>query len=104
MSFPSADLALAFLQNSAVKWRACAGQTITETPSTGQTKRYTFGNFVGDVTTIALLNTLEGGGGYACQHVLSAVSNLVIDVNACGYQISDQGRQIADKIAAKATQ
>jgi hypothetical protein len=36
--------------------------------------------------------------------VLRAVSNLVIDVFVTGYQLSDEGKQIADKIAAKALQ
>jgi hypothetical protein len=31
------------------------------------------------------------------------VSNLVIDVEACGSPVNDQGRQVEDKMAAKAT-
>jgi hypothetical protein len=103
VSFPSADLALAFVKNSADKWRACAGQTITETLNS-QTPQWTFGNLVGDVPTITQPHTQAGAGGFACQRVLSAVSNLVLDVGACGYQISDQARQIGDKMAAKVTQ
>jgi serine/threonine-protein kinase len=49
------------------------------------------------------LNRLEGGNGYVCQHVLRAVLNVVLDVNACGYQISDQAGRIAEKMAASAT-
>jgi len=103
VSFPSADLALDFVKNSAVKWRACAGQAVNLTAG-GQVFRQTFGDVVGDVPRITQPNTQEGGNGYACQHALSAVSNLVIDISACGYQISDQATQIADKMAAAATQ
>ncbi len=103
VSFPSADMALAFLNNSAAKWRACAGQTITQTVN-GQPIRWAVGNLAGDVPTITLLHTQEGAGGWACQRALTAVSNLVLDVNACAQKISDQARQIADKMAAKATQ
>jgi PknH-like protein len=102
VSFPSADQALAFVKSSAPKWRACAGQNLTSEKG-DQYFRYTFGPLVGDAPKIAQLQTKEAGNGYACQHVLSAVSNLVIDVDACGYHISDQGSQMADKIAAKAT-
>jgi serine/threonine-protein kinase len=28
-------------------------------------------------------------------------NNVIVDINACGYHISDQGAQIADKIAAR---
>jgi hypothetical protein len=103
MSFTSADLALAFVKNSAGKWRTCAGQTISVTINSG-VSQFTFGDLVGDAPTIAQLQTQVGVSGYPCQHVLSAVWNLVVDVVACGHQISDQARQIADKMAAKATQ
>ncbi len=102
-SFPSADQALAFVTNSAAKWRACAGQTITQTLNT-QAPRWTFGDVSGDVPTIMQLHTQEGVSGFSCQHVLSAVSNVVIDVAACGYPVSNEARQIADKMTAKVTQ
>jgi hypothetical protein len=98
----SADVAQAFVKTSAGKWRACAGQPITET-SNGADSRWTFGNLVGDVPAITQLRTLEGGNGFACQHVLRAVLNAVLDVNACGSHISDQGARIADKMAAIAS-
>jgi serine/threonine kinase PknH len=40
-------------------------------------------------------------GGWACRHALSVANDVVVDVNACGYQISDQGSQITYKIVAK---
>jgi serine/threonine-protein kinase len=103
VSFPSADQALAFLKTSVGKWRACAGQTLTAT-HLEQVYRWTVGDLVGDTPAITQLHTLEGGNGYVCQHVLRAVLNVVLDVNACGYQISDQAGRISDKMAATATQ
>jgi hypothetical protein len=100
VSFPSADLALAFLKNSADKWRACAGQTVAEIFN-GQSDRWIVGDLGGIVPTIVQRHALEGGS-WACQHVLSAVSNLVLEVNACSAQISDQARQIADQMATTA--
>ena len=49
------------------------------------------------------LHTGEGANGYACQHALRAVLNVVLDVEACGSHISDQGARIADKMAATAS-
>ena len=46
----------------------------------------------------------RGEEGWACERVLSAVWNAVIDVKACAFEIADEGVQAADKIAAKATQ
>jgi hypothetical protein len=104
-SFPAADQALAFVENLAGKWKACAGQTITaETiPVAGgiySEAQYTLGSLAGDVPTIALS---QNGASGDCQRALSAVSNLVIDVEACSSPLTDQGRQIADTMAGKAT-
>jgi hypothetical protein len=63
-----------------------------------------FGKLTGDPLKIALLTIQQGANGWGCQHVLSAVSNVVIDVDACGYRITDEGSQIADTMAAKVTQ
>jgi serine/threonine kinase PknH len=103
VGFPSADKAGAFVTASAAKWKACAGQTVTQTNTQGSTDVWTFGSLAGNPPKIALLHTEERGGGWACQHVLSAVSTVVIDVKACGYFISDQASRIADAMAANAT-
>ncbi|MBV8787029.1 MAG: sensor domain-containing protein, partial [Mycobacterium sp.] len=39
--------------------------------------------------------------GWECQRALSVANNVIVDVNACGYHISDQAGQIADKIVTK---
>jgi hypothetical protein len=103
--FPSADLAHAFVEKLSGKWKACAGQTITAQtiPSSGgiyTDHTYTLGSVVGDVPSIAESRT----GSYAeCQRALEAVTDLVIDVDACGTPTTDQGRHAADAMAAKAT-
>jgi serine/threonine-protein kinase len=103
VGFPSADRALAFVQTSAGKWRACAGQTITTTVN-GQNNTWTLADLVGDATAITQLRTKEGGNGAACQRALRAVLNVVLDVRACGTPISDQAGRIAEKMASTATQ
>ena len=102
-AFPSTDLARNFVKTSADQWKSCAGQIVTVTYNNGNTYRWTFGELVGDAPKISQLDTQEDGRGWACQHVLSAVSNVVIDVRACAYQITDQASRIADEIAANAT-
>ena len=98
VAFPSADQADAFVKESATKWTACAGQTVTETTNSGQTLTFTFGDLTGDATKITQLLTRQGGG--TCQRVLSPVSNVIIDVEACGQNITDEGSRIADAMAA----
>ena len=50
---------------------------------------------------IALLHDSTDNTGATCQHVLSAVSNLVLDVNACASQLTNQPSRIATDMAAK---
>lgn len=101
-TFPSPEQALAFVKASAPKWKACAGKSVVDTLQ-GVTTRWAFGDFVGDVPTIAMMYSRQNARGWTCQRALSAVWNLVIDVKACGYTINDQGLQAVDKIATKAT-
>lgn len=101
-TFPSAEQALAFVKASAPKWKACAGKSVVDTLR-GVPTRWTFGDFVGDVPTIAMMYSRQNARGWTCQRALSAVWNLVIDVKACGYTINNQGLQAVDKIATKAT-
>ncbi|WP_264000813.1 sensor domain-containing protein [Mycobacterium intermedium] len=102
VTFPSAQQALAFVKASAPKWKSCAGKSVNDTLG-GVTTRWTFGDFVGDVPTIAMTYSRQNARGWTCQRALSAVWNLVIDVKACGYTINNQGLQAVDKIASKAT-
>jgi serine/threonine-protein kinase len=98
--FPSADKAKSFVQNSAEKWKGCAGKTVTVT-NKSKTYRWTFAQVQGGPPKVTLMDTQEGADGWECQRALSVANNVVVDINACGYHISDQGGQIADKILAK---
>lgn len=65
----------------------------------GKTVRSIVGNLTGGDPRIVQVHTRENpANGWHCQHVLSAVSNVVLDVDACGYHITDEGSQIADKM------
>lgn len=102
VTFPSADKADQFVQNAADKWKSCANQTISATNTAGNTVKWALASLNGEPPTITL-NELQVGANnnWGCQRALSAVSNVVIDVNACGYRIADEGRQLADKMVAK---
>ncbi|SPM31305.1 serine/threonine protein kinase [Mycobacterium terramassiliense] len=100
VAFPSAEKAKAFLQASADKWKACSGKTVTVTNKT-KTFRWTFAQLNGAPPKITMLETQEGADGWECQRAMGVANNVVADVNACGYHISDQGGQVIDKILAK---
>lgn len=95
VSFPTADQAQAFVKAQADYWRACNGKTVT----VGGQIQWTFGNVTGDSPRITQLRTKVGGKS-SCQRVLSAVSDVVLDVRACAPSITNQGGQITDQMAA----
>ncbi|BBX42461.1 serine/threonine-protein kinase PknH/PknJ [Mycobacterium simiae] len=101
VAYPTADKATAFLQSEAGKWKSCAGQTVTVTNSSNKTYRWTFAQIQGSPPKISVLQTQEGADGWECEHAMGVANNVVVDINACGYHISDQAGQIADKIVEK---
>lgn len=100
VAFPSANKAKAFLDASASKWNDCAGKTVTVT-NKSKTYRWTFAQVNGSPPKIAVMDIQEGADGWECQRAMGVANNVVVDVNACGYHISNQGEQISDKIVAK---
>jgi PknH-like extracellular domain len=102
-SYPSADQALAFVTGQVGKWKACAGQNVTDSLK-GAPTSWTFGELVGDAPKIAMRYNRHNARGWTCQRALSAVMNVVIDVKACAFKIDNEGIEVADKIAAKAAQ
>jgi serine/threonine-protein kinase len=100
IAFPSADKAKAFLQSSSDKWKGCAGKTVTVTNKSKQ-YRWTFAQLNGGPPKITMMDTQEGADGWECQRAMGVANNVIVDVNACGYHITDQGSQIIDKILAK---
>ena len=101
VTFPSADEASRFVQNSAGKWKSCENQTAAQTME-HKTYEWTFASLNGKPPTITLnRTTMVGKRNYLCQRALRAVSNVVIDVKACNYHITNEGSQIADKMVAK---
>ncbi len=99
-AFSSADAASTFVQTSLSKWNACAGKTVTGTLD-GKTTTWLFSGAQGGSTEITTWQTRMDGTG-SCSHALSAVSEKVIDVSACGpNNITTDATRIAEQIAPK---
>ncbi|EPQ77862.1 putative serine/threonine-protein kinase [Mycobacterium marinum MB2] len=100
VSFPSAAKASSFVETMAGKWKNCAGKTVTVT-NKSKTYRWTFAQVVGSPPRITMLETQEGAEGWECQRAMSVANNVIVDINSCGYHITDQGGALADKIVDK---
>jgi actin-like ATPase involved in cell morphogenesis len=106
VGFRSANAASAFFAKSLNNWKACAGRVVpitsTGTNGTSATSSWTIQEVKAADTAISQIVT-TGGAGLTCQHGLQAVYNVIVDVTACGYSITNQGADIAAKMAASAT-
>ncbi|HZU48403.1 MAG TPA: sensor domain-containing protein, partial [Mycobacterium sp.] len=103
VGFPSAQRAQAFVSTSAANWKACAGQTVTLTEG-NQTVQWSFGDVTGASPKIAQPHNQVVPGGVSCQRALSAVSNIVVDVQACAPVITNESSRIANQMTARVGQ
>ncbi len=99
--FPSAEKARAFVESTAGKWRACANKTVTFTGPSKSTE-WSFGEVNGAAPKITMTRAETDNNTRTCQHVLGAAGDLVIEVQACGNDITDGGAKLADQIMARA--
>jgi len=96
VSFPTAAQAQEFVTASAGKWKACNNLSV----KFNNKANWTFGN-VAEAPSKITQSRMPGDPSRAgCERVLSAVSDMVLDVMACEVGIQDQGGQIADAMAA----
>lgn len=102
VEFPSTESTHAFVRTSADSWNACAGRTVTVTDGS-RTMAWIFAERNGAPPRIVQRHTQAIADGRTCQHVLSAVNRVVIDVVAGGASITNEGGQIADQMAARVT-
>lgn len=101
VSFPSEHLATAFLNKSADRWEGCNGQVVKQSGADGAMS-WTYGDLTQDQNTISQLSTQEGGGGWDCQHTLTAYSNVVLEAVACNADIQDEASRIVEQMVGKA--
>ncbi|MBW0015674.1 sensor domain-containing protein [Mycobacterium sp.] len=96
VSFSTAAQAQEFVTASAGKWKACNGLTVKY----NNKANWTFGNVADTPSRITLSRTPGDPSRASCERVLSAVSDVVLDIMACEVGVQDQGGQIADAMAA----
>ena len=96
---PSVAKADEFIDEQTKAWEGCADVVITikAKGSTSTTQERVTAVRARPHTVIA--STVGVSSETPCQHVLQAVSNFVLDVDACGNNVSDQAEAIASKLA-----
>lgn len=101
--FPSADKAKNFFNTSRDQWTSCANTSVTTTDPSHSSYVWKLENLsdAGDAM-ITQDSEQQNANGWACQHAMGVVSNLVSEAFACGYSVSDEGEQIVTKILQNA--
>ncbi|MCH9707999.1 MAG: sensor domain-containing protein [Actinomycetia bacterium] len=97
--YPAATNAQDFFDRSSATWQDCANEAVAV--ADGDYVWILDEVEVGD-TMITQMASQEDAGGWACQHTLSLVSNLTVEVWACGYSIFDDSVQIASAMIENA--
>lgn len=99
ISFPTTAAAKDYVAAEAKRWPVCRNVAATTTNPTLPAQTWFIASVgqTGDVLT-SVANR-EGTAGYACQHALTARNNVVIDADACGWDVLQQGSTIAGRIA-----
>jgi PknH-like extracellular domain len=99
--FPSAPAAAAFVSAWTHSWSACAIRGFTDTSNSGRVNQWTVGPVSLPNGTLSAARFQQNANGWTCQRALTAANNVVIDLMACSYSLTNQGVIMADQIAAK---
>lgn len=103
ISYPSAEAAQAFFDESADRWSKCTNHHVNITLNDTALPKWLSGTL--DRTPTRLTMPISRGatpGGQSCEHVLSVVANIVGDVETCVPQANSvtQASAITDRIEA----
>lgn len=98
VSFPTAQTASDFVAQEANRWPLCKGKTVTTTNPDTPAQTWWIAAVGKDGDVLTSVSDREGARGYSCQHGLTSRNNVVIDVEACGWDVTQQGTTIAERI------
>jgi serine/threonine kinase PknH len=99
VSFPTPQTAQDFVAKEAQRWPACSGAALTTTNPTIPAQTWWIASVGKDGDVVTAVSNREGSSGYTCQHAVTSRNNVVIDVDACGWDVTHQGTTIAQRVA-----
>jgi hypothetical protein len=103
ISYPTADAAKAFFDQSADRWSKCTNHHVNITLNDKPLPKWLSGSLDRTPTRLSMpISRGVGGDGRSCQHVLGVSANIVIDVETCVPQHLSMtpASAIADRIEA----
>ncbi|MGU3499709.1 sensor domain-containing protein [Mycobacterium sp. C31M] len=101
--YPSADDAQQFFDDSQAMWENCAGTSIGIDDGT-DTYTWQIQDVTATDTVLTQITAQDDANGWECQHALSFVSNVTVEVWACSYGAGDEAAEIAAKMVENAAE
>jgi hypothetical protein len=101
--YPSAEKAQAFFDKSKAEWESCNDDTVS-VDDDGDSYEWDIEDFNAQDTVITQVTIQKDAAGWACQHALSPVSNITVEVWACSYSPEDEAETIINDIVANAAE
>lgn len=100
IAFPTAEAAQKLVAAQKTQWSACTGRPFTlQYANEPAPEHWTFGPLNDTGGTLSMKQVPPGADG--CQRALTARNNVAIDVIACRFDVSNQGVDVLNAIAAK---
>lgn len=98
--FRDAEAAQQFFAEAKPRWAGCANRPLNFSQPGDPPVKWVFGELVATSTSLSLVQTLDGGHGFACQRALGVRNNIVIDTLWCGFDTANQAGEVVSKIAS----
>jgi PknH-like extracellular domain len=101
ISFPTAEAAQKLTADQAVRWSKCARRTITLNKANVAPQHRVLGPLVNSSGVLSMISVMQDSAGRGCEHVLGARNNIVVDVNVCRQDVTNQGVDLLNAILNK---
>jgi eukaryotic-like serine/threonine-protein kinase len=100
-TFDNMSAATSFVTQLIGQWRGCAGKSVT-VAGNGDTITLDVGDPVANGTVMTIQNSLRGGlPGFSSNRAIVAKANVVIDMDAQGFNMGDALKTLTDQILAR---
>jgi eukaryotic-like serine/threonine-protein kinase len=104
ITFPTADAAQKARADQISLWSSCSGRTITAALPGKPLQHTTFSPLTNVNGIVSMMQVKEDINGWKCQRAMTTRNNVVIDIDGCRPDLTNQDMDILNAIVAKISQ